>query len=364
MADARTPQSGALRSITSSILDPQRPTQSLRREVVGMTKILADAGTFRSARQADISEGETRTSNGLALSPSMAAMCADDFVRTIEFIRGTQAAIMDMRAQYPDRPARILYAGCGPYAALAIPLMTIFSPQEAVFTLLDIHPEAIESVKNIAETLGLADSIVHSETMDAGFYHIDPDQPPDIILLEIMQACLAAEPQVAITRHLLMQAPDAILIPEEVRIDFVLADPSHEFGLDGLAQNADDLQRDRIAVTPVFVVNRETVNSWKSIHGNRLPGGAARLPDPMEQRYQPMLFTNIRVYQNHVLKDYDSGLTCPRLFTSNAAIQAGDTIQFHYELGRQPQLKGEVCAHPDQSGITNRSTRRTGRAGL
>jgi hypothetical protein len=349
MTDVRTPHPGALRSVTASIVDPQRPTQSLRQEVVEMTKILADAGTFRSARQADISAGETRTSNGLALSPSMAAMCADDPVRTIEFIRGTQAAIMDIREQYPDRPARILYAGCGPYATLAIPLMTIFSPQEAVFTLLDIHPESIESVIYIAETLGLTDSIAHNETMDAGTYHIDPDQPPDIILLEIMQACLAAEPQVAITRHLLLQAPDAILIPEEVRIDFVLADPSHEFGLDGRARNADELQRDRILVAPVFVVNRETVNSWKSIRGNRLPGSAARLPDPVEQRYQPMLFTNMRVYQNHVLKEYDSGLTCPRLFTSNAAIQAGDTIQFHYELGRQPQLKGEVCARLNQN---------------
>jgi hypothetical protein len=59
----------------------------------------------------------------------------------------------------------------------------------------------------------------------------------------------------------------------------------------------------------------------------------------MQQRYQPMLFTNIRVYQNHVLKDYDSGLTCPRQFSSDVAIKAGDTIHFHYELGRQPRLK-------------------------
>jgi hypothetical protein len=331
-----------MRSVISSILDSQLPACSLRQEVVEMTKILADSGAFSSARHTDISAGETRTSSGLALSPAMAAMCADDFARTIEFIRGTHAAIVDIRKQYPDHPARVLYVGCGPYATLAVPLMAVFSPLEVVFTLLDIHPESIESAKSVVAALGLADSVSHYETMDAGLYQVDPDQPPDVILMEIMQACLSAEPQVALARHLLPQAPRAILIPEEVRIDLALLDPSREFVLDGPEREAGDIQRDRIPVASVFVLNRETVRSWKNIRGNRLPGSAARLPDSLEQRYQPMLFTNIRVYQDHVLKDYDSGLTYPRQFTSGVPAKAGDTIQFHYELGRQPQLKGEV----------------------
>ena len=341
MNNLHTPRLEALRSLSASILDPQLPAHSLRREVAALTKILADSGTFRNACQEDLSDGETRTASGLALSPTRAAMCADDFVRTIEFIRGTYAAIADIREQYPDRAARVLYAGCGPYATLAVPLMAIFSPQEAAFTLLDIHPESIESAKCIVATLGLADCVACCETMDAGLYQVDPDRPPDIILMEMMQACLASEPQVALTRHLLPQAPHAVLIPEEVRVDLVLVDPSREFVLDDLEQNTGDLQRDRIPVATVFVLNRETVHSWKGIGGNRLPGSTARLPDSMQQRYRPMLFTNIRVYRNHVLKDYDSGLTCPRHFSGDAPIQAGDTIYFHYELGRQPRLKGE-----------------------
>lgn len=344
MIDLRTPPLEALRSVSSSILDSQLPAHSLRREVVELTKILADSGTFRNACQENISDGETRTADGLALSPTLAAMCADDFVRTIEFMRGTHVAIEDIRKQYPDRPARVLYVGCGPYATLAVPLMAIFSPQEAVFTLLDIHPESIESARCIVATLGLADCVAHYETMDAGLYPVDPDRPPDVILMETMRACLTSEPQVALTRHLLPQAPHAILIPEEVRVDLVLVDPSREFVLDGLERNAGDIQRDHIPVAAVFVLNRETVDSWKGIGGNRLPGLAARFPDPIQQRYKPMLFTNIRVYQNHVLKDYDSGLTCPRHFSSDAPIRAGDTIYFHYELGRQPRLKGEAVA--------------------
>ena len=104
------------------------------------------------------------------------------------------------------------------------------------------------------------------------------------------------------------------------------------------------IQHDRIPVASVFVVNRETVKSWEDNCSNRLTASTVRMPDPLEQRYQPMLFTKIRVYQNHILRDYDSGLTCPRILSIKDAIQSGDTIQFYYELGSRPHLAGEVCA--------------------
>ena len=331
-----------LRRVTRTLLEFNRSTHSLRSEVVEMTKILANSQIVRPTSHQDISGGETRTSNGLALSPAMAAMCADDFMRTVTFIRGTHAAIVDVRKRIPDQPARVLYVGCGPYAILAVTLMAIFSSSEATFTLLDIHSESIASARSIIDTLCLSESVVSFETLDAGFYRIPPDQPPDVILIEIMQACLESEPQVAVTRHLLPQAPNAILIPEEVRIDLTLVAPSNEFNLDSWEQNGGDKQRDRVPVGSVFVVNRETVSLWKSNSSNRLPGLSVQIPDSMEQRYQPMLFTKIRTYQQHILEDYDSGLTCPRILSTEETVKAGDTIQFHYELGQQPRLIGEV----------------------
>lgn len=332
-----------LRRVTLSLLESKTPAHSLRPEVVEMTTILADSQAVSITRQEDISGGETRTSNGLALSPTMAAMCANDFVRTIEFIRGTHAAIVDIRKRFPNRPARVLYVGCGPYAILSVPLMTIFSSTEATFTLLDMHTESIDSAKSIVDKLWLTDSVASFETVDAGSYRVCPDQPPDVILMEIMQACLEFEPQVATTRHLLKQATHAILVPEEVRIDLMLVDASREFNMDMTEQNRGPNQRDRIPVAPVFVVNRETVDSWDSNYSNRLPASAVRVPEPLEQRYQPMLFTIIRIYGNHILKDYDSGLTCPRPLSIEDEIRPGDTIQFYYELGSRPHLNGEVC---------------------
>lgn len=330
-----------LRKAIATVLDLNQPAHTLRPEVIEITTVLANSQAVWATSQHDISSGETQTSNGLALSPTMAAMCAEDYVRTIAFIRGTHAAIVDVRKRFPDRPARVLYVGCGPYATLAVPLMNLFSAAELTFTLLDIHTESIKSAESIVDTLCLSDSVEGFETVDAGSYRISPDQTPDIILVEVMQACLESEPQVAITRHLLSQAPNAILIPEEIRVDLNWVDPAKEFELDGLSAKGKPLQRDRIAVGPVFVVNRESVNLWKHISGNRLPGLAVQIPESVGQQYQPMLFTKICTYQQHILQDYDSGLTCPKTLSTERAIKAGDTIQFHYELGAHPRLRSQ-----------------------
>jgi len=331
-----------LRRIAQLLLDSSRPAHSLRPEVLELTNLLADAQTVPIVPPGDIAGGESRTAHGLALSPTMAAMCADDFVRTIEFMRGTQAAMVDLRKRFPERAVRVLYAGCGPQATLVMPLMAVSSSTEATFTLLDMHSESIASAKSIVTSLGLSASVAGYETVDATSYHICPDQPPDIILVETMQACLEAEPQVAITRHLLSQSPNAILVPEEVRIDLTLVNPSREFNLVGREPNQNRIPRDRIPVAPVFLLNRETVKAWESNRSDQLPAAAVRMPDPLEPQYQPMLFTSIRVYRNHILEDYDSGLTCPRHPSIEGAIKPGDTIQFHYELGNSPRLTGKV----------------------
>jgi hypothetical protein len=329
-----------LHRIASILLETDTPVHTLRQEVIELQAILLASQQTQDVRQQDLSSGETVTSSGLAISPTMATMCVEDFARTIQFIRGTHAAIVDFRTKHPERPARILYAGCGPLAPLVIPLMTAFSPEEARFTLLDIHEESIEAAESIVDTLGLADSVDRYETVDACSYRIPPDEPPDVILIEAMQACLQAEPQVAITRHLLKQAPNAILVPEKVRIDLVMVDLSCEFDMDALDPKRKPVQRDRVPVAPVFVVNREAVKAWEDNPGNRLPASRVRIPDDVEERYQPMLFTAIQVYGDHLLQDYDSGLTCPRTPSIEGYSGPGDVIQFTYELGTCPRLQG------------------------
>ena len=113
------------KQLAETILDQGNPAYTLRPEILEMANLLEGLGTFKTSPHDDISKGETRTKHGLAVSPKMAAMCAEDYMRTIRFIRGTHDAILSIRKESPERPVRILYAGCGPHATLCIPLMVL-----------------------------------------------------------------------------------------------------------------------------------------------------------------------------------------------------------------------------------------------
>lgn len=337
-----------LRETTRLLLFSSQPPSALRAEAQQLVGILAGTHENTIRQTQDASSRETRTANGLALSPTMASMCVGDFARTTQFIRGTHAAITELRQQIQHRPVRILYAGCGPHAALVLPLLAVFSRHEAVFTLLDIHPESIRSAKSSVEQLGLADSVAGFETGDAGTFCINPNEPPDIILMELMQACLESEPQVAVSRHLLGQAPDAVLIPEEVRVSLVLLDPTQNFLTAGLESNQGVLRNNRITVAPVFVLNREVAKSWNHSCSDRIPASTIRMPESWASQYQPFLSTEIRIYKDHFLRDRESGLTCPRLLHLDDSIAPGVTIDFVYELGDHPQLTGSIRKRGEQ----------------
>lgn len=342
---AGRPALEALRRVTSTLLDVEQAVCSLRPAVLELTSLLRLASTRPPPSREHIEAGETPTANGLAVSPTMAAMCCDDVARTVTFIRGAQAAIIEARKRLPQRPVSVLYAGCGPYATLAVPLMSVFAAGDVVFTLLDLHRESIESARAVVESLELGGFVAGFEVADAGAYRVREHQPPDVILLEVMQACLEAEPQVAVTRHLLRQAPDAILVPQAVRIECTLVDLAREFDTGAIGENREVMRRDRIPLGPVFVLDRESVRSWQEIADARLPAETVRIPDQMEPRYLPMLFTVITVHGTHVLRDYDSGLSCPRQLAGDDAFGPGDTVRFSYVLGAHPRLvaRRSIC---------------------
>lgn len=358
MSDPPNSRLRTLRQVTTTLLDSQLPASSLRSEVLELVEILNDSNGGSFTHDEEIASGETRTSRGLALSPTMAAMCAVDYVRTIIFLRGIHDAVMDVRKKSNNQPARVLYVGSGPFGTLAVPLMAVLDYSEAQFSLLDIHPESIRSVNAIVNNLSLDQSVSGITATDALRYSIEPGSPPDIIVIETMQACLNSEPQVAITRHLLQQAPNATLIPQEVSIDLTLVDPNREFNLATPQSETALLNRDRIPLGPVFVVNRETVSSWSSNISDVIPGCTVPISSEWNDRYQPMLFTTICVYQDQILKEYDSGLTCPQSLTIEGPIHPGDTLHCSYLLDSNPRLSvqrvNESDSHPDTGSQNKR----------
>jgi hypothetical protein len=248
-------------------------------------------------------------------------MCVDDFARTVQFVRGVDRAVRELKESVGTRPVEVLYAGCGPLAPLAVPLMSRFGPHHARFTLLDIHDSSIHAVESLIKTLSLENCVANLQIADASLY--TTTAKPDLIVIEMLRAALQSEPQVAVTRNLLRQAPDAVLIPQQVRVDLTLVDPRREHSTDGAP-----LQRDRVSIATVFRVAKETCD---------LPAVTVTLPDFDTTRYQPMLTTTIEIYQGIQLSDYDSGITLPK--TLSALPAPGDTVEFSYETGSDPRVK-------------------------
>lgn len=328
-----------LNKIAQAILNPEKTFMDLLPETQALRDLFERLTDFTTEREGGIGAGETRLESGLAISPTTAAMCIREVFRTPAFIRGLGYAIRD--AIKPGQPVHVLYAGCGPYALLALPLMTVFSKEQAVFTLLDIHRECLDDAMKLIGSFGLSDHVGECLCVDATAYKIPADKKPDVIVSETMSVALHNEPQVSIARNLLSQAPDARMVPQQVSVEACLVNSAKEH----VAMPADFVgefpapQWDRIYLGQIFALDAANIRSWEGIAGDRLPAGRVKIPAPLETRYRPYLLTGITVYGDTCLQDYECSLTIPRRLKGN--IEAGDELQFHYQLGNDPELRFE-----------------------
>lgn len=327
-----------LKTIAREILEPEKELIDLLPQVQALRDMLERRTHFVVDHDRDVAVGGTRLSRGLAISPTLAAMCARELFRTPAFIRGLADAIRD--AMHPGRPVRILYAGCGPYALLALPLMTVFSREQATFTLLDIHQECLDSANALIESFGLADRLDGSVCADATRYRIPEDKKPDVIVSETMAVCLRNEPQVSIAHNLLSQVPGARMVPQSVSVELGMLNGAKEHVLVPADYTGEmpAPQRDRIYLGKIFELDAASIDSWQGIAGERLPAGRVQIPVALEKHYRPHLLTRIVVYGKNRLQDYDCSLTAPQPLRGRPQFAGGETLQFHYRLGTYPEL--------------------------
>ena len=335
--------------LTLEVLNHDGPRGILAGIVSELVAILDEASGFQIDSRSDITEGERLSSAGLAISPTQAAMCAGEFQRTACFLRGLHDAIKFVIQTKAPKVVRVLYAGSGPYAALAVPLMSIFPPETVRFTILDIHPDSIKHVEWLVQRLDLSDSVDAFAVADACNYTIPRDSVPHIILSETMSTALEKEPQVAIMRHLLRQAPNAIIVPESVQIDAFLVDTSqaNDVILPESLEPSSRSPPERIRVGSVFELNVTTIRSWELLTGDLLPAAAIHVPPPPKPSFRPYLFTTITTYGKHVLRTHDCSLTGIREIKRSAHGPADCPLQFHYRLGTSPGLFAEARETPE-----------------
>lgn len=340
-----------LARICRHLLDTRIPIHSLIPEASALRDILEAHTGFRVAHGADQCPGGTRLESGLAISTTHAALCLREQLRTLAFVRGIGEAVAARRqALPPGEPLRILYAGCGPYALLTLPLMLQDHPESLQITLLEIHPESLERALTLIDSLGLRAFIADTFCGDATTYCIPPDAPPALIVSETLAVALHNEPLVSILRHLAPQAPTAILIPEAVQVDLALVNTRREHTLMPAGYN-EEIQgqipapaRDRQPLGPVFTLNRASILAWgpPRAEDSTLPAATVTLPPHLPTRYQPYLMTRIQVFGNVVLENYDSSLTLPQVMRITPPLEGGERLAFHYQLGPYPELAYQV----------------------
>jgi len=225
-----------------------------------------------------------------------------------------------------------LYAGCGPFAPLCLPLLPLLAGQAVHFTLLDVHPRAIESVQAIMAALQLEGENVDCQVCDATHYHNPDHRPLHIIVSETMQRALEKEPQVAILMNTAPQlTPRGLMVPEIIAVDAVLTDLSRELG-----GNVAKPWSGRIPIGRILEVDRERACAWASAGASsHLPPARIAMPSVVPAQYSLVLTTTIRTFGVHLLREYESGLTHPLVVNGWRACKE---VEFTYRLGTEPRF--------------------------
>lgn len=277
---------------------------------------------------------ETVLDDGKAISPKEAARCVWDIDRTTQFLRGIYAAIFEAQKRFPDEKIEILYAGCGPLAALAIPLCTKFSPDEISFTLIDIHQRSIDSAQKVFQKLGFDEFVNKYIQTDAAKYQNENDKKFHIIFAEVMQRALDKEPQVAVTLHLSQfLRENGIFIPQKILIEACLLDRGKEFtfGKDII------LKRERIYLGQIFELSLES-----SSRENFLSSKIIEIPNKDLCNLNLALLTKIFIYDDFNLDEYNSGLTMPKVLHNFEQLSNNQRIKFQYVLGKVPRFEYRI----------------------
>ncbi|MFH6942864.1 hypothetical protein [Flavobacterium sp. FlaQc-50] len=297
---------------------------------------------YKKVTKIFISESnETFVKGGIALSSSGAADCVDDSLRTVFFIKGIYKALTKLSIDFPERSINVLYAGCGPYATLILPLLPLFSKEKINALLLDINAESISSVQQLVSVIGLEEYNIHLVETNAITYTKPVDFTIDLAISETMHYALTREPQVAIMRNITRQlASYAILIPEEISIDLAYTffdyEPYLKYTIDGI-KGYKEMQPypDNVFVDRLFTINKE--HCGRENHNSKLESSFYDLPENFSNHPDIAIFTELKIFEDITLRTAESFITNPYCLVSMYNLRDYSKIQLVYDFSEIPQ---------------------------
>ncbi len=336
-----------LSKATQTILDPESFPGDLLGAVRDLQREFAQLTGVHDTSQDPADRNAITLESGTAISPQDAARCILDFARTTTFLRGIREAIAEARTRFGDEKIEVLYAGCGPYAPLALPLFTVTESSQVGFTLLDIHERSLDAARVLVEHYGLDAHVTKFLCADAT--QVKLERSPHVIINETMQRGLSKEPQLAVTANLAPQlVENGILIPERIRVDLCVADVDSEFSAVPASEGADDETRARVALATLLDLSRTSVGSiMASAKGSSLPITTVTVPAlPVDHEWNAMLCTEVVVFNGQILGDYDSGVTYPTILHDLGLLRGGEEFELEYQLGSNPGFTARFYTPP------------------
>ncbi|MFQ3261972.1 hypothetical protein [Reinekea sp.] len=318
-----------LEELTSTILNKQSSNQQLTEALDNFLLLCSHASPILPSLSFNAHAGDTELKQGVAINPEAAAQCVKDYQRTVAFIRGLYAAIQSKLEVKPEQTIRLLYAGCGPYAAILLPLLSILDTTHLDVHLLDIHEESLLSAQQLIIHFGFEDITIRYHCENACEFSQSIDF--DIILTETMQKALEQEPQVIVTSNLGSQLkPQGIFLPEQIDITLCLRDKKSHAALFPV-RNIFKLTASLECINPI----------QQTLHCDEVKVSLGTVVIP--EQFNPLnnelvLSTSINIYNDIHLYENDSEITLTTQAYDLQGANAGEHWLVSYHLGSYPRI--------------------------
>lgn len=325
-----------LKIIVTEIINSDTVTQGIAavKRLSELFNTIAAEATYKLS-----ADNEKNIAGGQALSSYHAAVCTDDYLRTCYFIKGTFRALTALQNKFPGKKIHVLYAGCGPFATLLLPLLPLLNPDAIDAILLDINASSLQFVDRLLSFLNLNNYTVTLTEADATVYQKQPAWDIDLFISETMHYALTAEPQVAITKNFIPQLlPHTVFIPNQIHIDMVYTafgrEPFIKSGSDVSEINAKKPDPERYYAGRLFTISKNAVYLTES---TTIKTPFYTVPDDITSYPDLCIFTEVNVYENITLKTAQSVITNPYCITSLYHIKAHNEFQLEYNYSQTPK---------------------------
>ncbi|MQP52196.1 MULTISPECIES: hypothetical protein [unclassified Flavobacterium] len=277
--------------------------------------------------------------NGKALGALWAANCIDDIIRTRQFIRGINQAIIEKLNE--KESIHVLYAGTGPFATLLLPIILRYPKRKIKYTLIEVNPLTFEILQTVISELCLEHYDIQMLNEDATKYQLT-DEIPDIIISETMQNALAKEQQFSIFLNLMQQANlNSIFIPEKIEIFL---------GLKKLEISSEELQiKNFQKEKKIFELSKQSFFTDLKIENHSTKGAVFSQKETviskekLKECSQLVILTEIQVFKDEKIRINESGLTVPLIIKEiSDNLKDSIIIKTRYKVSNEPKLEYEI----------------------